>query len=329
MDWFMSIIIILALGITAFSLWKMHRLKQEVWRFAEKAESSLDRLISGKEIGTDEEDIQDTLWGKCKEKFSQAERIWKRKDEASLAEKKQMKELISDISHQTRTPIANMKLYLEFLQEETLSENGTGFLKNLERQADKLDFLLQSMVKMSRLETGIIRIKTEPGNLYDTLTRSVTEIVPKAAKKQIQLSVDCPEDFPLRYDQKWTEEAIFNVLDNAVKYIIPADSCLSHRNVEPGISLEPVGSNGKIHIKVIRQEIFTKIGISDTGKGIAPERQAEIFTRFYREPEVHEQSGVGIGLYLTRKILELQGGYIEVKSETGKGSEFCLYLPND
>lgn len=350
MDWLVIVMIILAVGITAFSLWKLFRLKKEVRLFSEKVELALDRLISGTEIGTDEEDIQDTLWGKCREKFSQAERIWKRKDEANLAEKKQMKEFISDISHQTKTPIANMKLYLEFLQEEALSEKGNEFLKNLEGQADKLDFLLQSMVKMSRLETGIIRIKSEPGNLYDTLARSVTEIVPKAAKKQIELSVDCPEDFPLCHDPKWTEEAVFNVLDNAVKYtlsdevrlphrgmyygmpfgyILPEEFRPSQRNEESGISFEPVNPNGKIHIKATRQEIFTKISISDTGKGIARERQAEIFTRFYREPEVHEQSGVGIGLYLTRKILELQGGYIEVKSEIGKGAEFCLYLPNE
>lgn len=111
----------------------------------------------------------------------------------------------------------------------------------------------------------------------------------------------------LNHDRKWTEEAIFNVLDNAVKY---------------------TDSKGRIEVQVILQEIFTKISIRDNGKGILPERQAEIFTRFYREPEVRDNHGVGIGLYLTRKILELQNGYIEVRSEAGKGSEFCLYLPN-
>lgn len=112
----------------------------------------------------------------------------------------------------------------------------------------------------------------------------------------------------LNHDSKWTEEAIFNVLDNAVKYTAP---------------------KGCIHVKVIPQEIFTKISIQDNGKGILPERQAEIFTRFYREPEVHDIDGVGIGLYLSRRILELQNGYIEVRSEIGTGSEFCLYLPNE
>ena len=307
MDW-MIISIILAAGVITAAGWKVRQLKKEVWQFAEKAERAVDDILSGHGFVEDAEEVQDTLWGKCGGKLAQIDRIWRKKEEAALAEKKQMKELISDISHQTKTPIANMKLYLEFLQEEELSEKGTDFLKSLEGQADKLDFLLQSMVKMSRLEAGIIRIKSEPGNLYETLTKSVTEIVPAAAGKQIELSVDCQEDHFLKHDKKWTEEAVFNVLDNAVKYTEPF---------------------GKIHVKVIRQEIFTKISIADTGKGILPERQAEIFTRFYREPEVHEKSGVGIGLYLTRKILELQGGYIEVKSQAGEGSEFCLYLPNE
>ncbi len=308
MDWMIIISIFLAFGAAAAAGWRAYRLKKEVWQFAARTEQALDDILSGRGLCAEQEEVRDTLWGKCGEKLSQADRIWKQKEEAAVAEKRRMKALISDISHQTRTPIANMKLYLEFLQEEELSERGEEFLKNLGRQTDKPDFLLQSMVKMSRLEAGIIQIKSEPGNLYETLTKSVTEIVPAAAAKQIELSVDCEEAYILRHDSKWTEEAIFNVLDNAVKY---------------------TGPFGKIHVKVIRQEIFTRISISDTGKGILPERQAEIFARFYREPEVHEESGVGIGLYLTRKILELQGGYIEVKSQAGMGAEFCLYLPNE
>ena len=307
MDWISVGSLITAAGAAAAAAWRVRRLKKEVWQFEAKVEQALDDMLSGRETAGNEEEIKDTLWGKCGEKLMRAEQIWRRKEEESLFEKKQMKELISDISHQTKTPIANIKLYLEFLSEEELSEKGRGFLKNLEGQADKLDFLLQGMVKLSRLEAGIIQIRSEPGNLYETLTKSVTAIVPAAAAKRIILSVDCEETYGLRHDKKWTEEAIFNVLDNAVKY---------------------TESYGKIHVKVIRQEIFTRISIADTGKGIPTERQAEIFARFYREPEVHEESGVGIGLYLTRKILELQGGYIEVRSRMGRGSEFCLYLPN-
>ena len=281
--------------------------RKEAELFADQVEEALDTILSGRELREPEEVTEDTLWGKCGEKFWQLSQVWNVKEADALREKKQMKSLISDISHQTKIPLANMKLYQEFLQEEELSEKGREFLRRMEEQTEKLDFLLQSMVKMSRLENGIIQIKKEKGKLQETLTAAVSQIVPAAAQKEMTLHVDCKPDLLLNHDRKWTEEAIFNVLDNAVKYTDP---------------------KGSIEIQVIPQEIFTKISIRDNGKGILPERQAAIFTRFYREPEVHDNHGVGIGLYLTRKILELQNGYIEVHSEAGKGSEFCLYLPN-
>lgn len=281
--------------------------QKEAELFADQVEEALDTILSGRELREPEEVTEDTLWGKCGEKFWQLSQVWNVKEADALREKKQMKSLISDISHQTKIPLANMKLYQEFLQEEELSEKGREFLRRMEEQTEKLDFLLQSMVKMSRLENGIIQIKKEKGKLQETLTAAVSQIVPAATQKEMTLHVDCKPDLLLNHDRKWTEEAIFNVLDNAVKYTDP---------------------KGNIEIQVIPQEIFTKISIRDNGKGILLERQAEIFTRFYREPEVHDNHGVGIGLYLTRKILELQNGYIEVRSEAGKGSEFCLYLPN-
>ncbi|MGL6201341.1 MAG: sensor histidine kinase [Lachnospiraceae bacterium] len=307
MDW-LVIIAVIGAGITAVSGWKMYRMKIEVHAFADQVEKALDNIISGQGLGESEEEEKDTLWGKCGEKFSRVNRIWQKKEETSLLKKRQMEKLISDISHQTKTPIANIMLYVELLEDETLSDKGADFLENLKGQTEKLDFLLQSMVKVSRLETGIIHIKSQQSNLYETLAGAVAEIVPAAAKKRIELFVDCADKMFIRHDKKWTEEAIFNVLDNAVKYTEP---------------------DGSIHVSAVRQEIFTKISIRDTGKGIYPERQAQIFTRFYREPEIHEQNGIGIGLYLARQIVELQNGYIEVRSQPGEGSEFCLYLPNE
>lgn len=282
--------------------------RKEAEHFADQVEEALDIILSGEELKEPEEVTEDTLWGKCGEKFWQLFQSWNAKEADALQEKKQMKSLISDISHQTKIPLANIKLYQEFLQEEELSPKGREFLIRMEEQTEKLDFLLQSMVKMSRLENGIIHIKKEKGKIQETLTAAVSQVVPVAVKKEMTLHVNCEPDLLLNHDRKWTEEAIFNVLDNAVKYTDP---------------------KGQIEVLVVSQEIFTKISIRDNGKGILPERQAEIFTRFYREPEVHDSHGVGIGLYLTRKILELQNGYIEVRSDVGKGSKFCLYLPNE
>ena len=319
MDWRMIILAVICLvsvGIAVVSVWKVYEIKKEVYKFENQVEQALDLMIAGPAFFKNKEsekckqvqveELTDTLWGKCKEKIEKIDQIWKKKEMKSLKEKNQIKELIADISHQTKTPIANMKLYLEFLQEESLSEKGMEFLKNLEGQIEKLDFLLQSMVKMSRLEAGVIQIKCEQYPLYETIARAASEIVPSAAKKEIELYVECDKKIRIRHDRKWVEEAVFNVLDNAVKY---------------------TQQGGHIHVYADCQEIYAKISIRDDGKGILTERQAEIFTRFYREPEIHEQSGIGIGLYLTRKILEMQGGYIEVHSEYGKGSEFCLYLP--
>lgn len=287
--------------------WKLWRLRHEVYSFADHLEQALDCLLSEKKF-TDLEETEDTLWGKISEKLKAVARVWQQKNTEILREKQQMKELISDISHQTKTPIANMKVYLELLQSEAVSARETEFLKNMEGQTEKLDFLLQSMIKMSYLETGSIMIQKREGRLINTLGNAIAAIVPKAEKKQIQLSVDCDGRLSMLHDPKWTEEAVFNLLDNAVKY---------------------TESGGSIHLSVTRQELFTKISVKDTGKGILQERQAQIFTRFYREPEVHDAEGIGIGLYLTRRIIELQDGYVEVRSVPRQGSDFRMYLPNE
>lgn len=297
--------IIILFAVVLVLLWKNYRTKKEARLFAEKVEAALDAIVTGKEW-TIEGELEDSLWGRTGTQLAKAGNVFQKKEEESVREKERVKGLISDISHQTRTPVANIKLYLELLGDEELSQNGQEFLEKIQGQMEKIDFLMQSMVKMSRIETGILQIHKEDKNLYETIRHAVASVVPEAAQKKIALYVDCEEEMFIRHDSKWTEEAIYNVLDNALKY------------TEPG---------GKIHIQAERQELFVKLSISDTGKGIAPERQAEIFTRFYREPEVHDKPGVGIGLYLARTIMELQKGYIEVQSEVGRGASFRLYFP--
>ena len=303
MDWMTAVVIIL-LMIILILLWKNYKTKKDVEIFARQVEDALDAIVTGKEWQAEE--LEDSLWGRTGTQLAKAESIFRKKEADSLREKEVVKGLISDMSHQTRTPLANMKLYMELLEDEKLSENGRVFLSKMRDQMEKIDFLMQSMVKMSRLETGILQIHKENKNIYETIRHAVSNLVPEAATKKIDLYVNCDENMVIFHDSKWTEEAIYNILDNALKY------------TDPG---------GKIHVEAQKQELFYKISISDTGKGIAPERQAEIFTRFYREPEVHDKPGVGIGLYLARKIAEFQKGYIEVPSEVGKGACFSLYFP--
>ncbi len=290
--------------VVVFLAWKMQRQRKEIEAFSGQLEKWLDEMVSGREIIAGK-DTEDSLYGRVGEKISRVNHIWKRKEEEGQKEKEALKELISDISHQIKTPLANIKIYLELLEGEKLLGQANEFVCSIARQTEKLDFLLQGMVKMSRLETGVIHIRKSPALLIETLGRAVQSVVPRAEEKGLSLSAECDEKLMVSHDIKWTEEAVFNILDNAVKYT-------------------PYG--GVIRLTVTVQEIYVKISIKDSGKGIRAERLAEIFTRFYREPEVHGQDGIGIGLYLARKIIELQNGYIEVYSEVGKGSEFQVYL---
>lgn len=306
----MEIIIILAflllVSIVIYMIWKNHCLKRDIYDLMKKLDYSLNELSNGKTLKHVTLQ-QDDLWGMIYEKLCRVSDMYTKKNKEISAEKESLKELVSDISHQTKTPLANIKLYLEILTDEGSLSGNTEPLRKIEKQVDKLDFLLQSMIKMSRLETGTIKIQKTETLLADTLATAISAVVPKADSKNIQIHVEYDEKMSLNHDGKWTGEAIFNILDNAVKY---------------------TPSNGNIHISVEKGEVFTKISICDTGKGIPLERQGTIFTRFYREPEVHDMEGVGIGLYLARKIISMQNGYIEVNSQVGMGSTFSIFLPN-
>ena len=306
MDVMFFIIIFVLAFIAAFALWKYVHLKHDVYEYTEKLDNAISHMLKNEELKTIPHE-NDDLWGKIYERLFRLSYLYTHKNLEISEEKDKLKELVSDISHQTKTPIANIKLYLDMMEDETDFNNNKEYLKKMNSQVDKLDFLLQNIVKMSRLETGTIKIQKQNVPLADTLAKAISNVVIKADKKNIKIDVQYDEQLVLKHDKKWTAEAIFNILDNAVKY------------TEVG---------GNIHIVVCRQELFTKISIEDTGKGIALERQATIFTRFYREPEVHDKEGIGIGLYLARKIITQQNGYIEVQSQAGQGSKFMIYLPN-
>ncbi len=221
-------------------------------------------------------------------------------------ERRELQTLVSDISHQVKTPVANLKMVTDTLLARPVTEQERReFLQGIRSQTDKLEFLVQSMGKASRLETGAVTLEKKDVPLLDTLAQAMSGIVYGAEQKGISVEVQCPDDLRVSHDSKWTAEALFNLLDNAVKYT-------------------PAG--GKISVSVEQWEMYVKLDVTDTGKGIPESRQAAIFRRFYREEEVHDQPGVGIGLYLAREIITRQGGYIKVTSEPGKGSVFSVFL---
>jgi len=223
-------------------------------------------------------------------------------------EKDHIKTLVSDISHQTKTPIANILLYAELLGEQAdLNEESRQLLEQIRSQSSKLSFLIQALVKTSRLETGIISVNPQPTSVGDLIYNSVQAIQTKAEDKGQAITISRAHNLVATFDGKWTEEALVNLLDNAVKY-------------------SPPGST--ISISAASYELFTRIDISDPGIGIREEEYNHIFQRFYRSPAVSQIEGVGIGLYLVREILAAQGGYVKVSSKPNKGAVFSMFLPN-
>lgn len=219
-------------------------------------------------------------------------------------EKDRIKSLIADISHQTKTPIANLLLYSELLMEEDLLPSAKANVDALYNQAEKLRFLIDSLVKLSRLENGIISLSPQPTALQPLLEGIAEQYAAKAAEKGLSLQLH-DTDTAATFDMKWTAEALANVVDNAIKYT----------------------EHGVITISAVSYEMFARIDISDTGPGIPESERSKIFTRFYRSKNAGEQEGVGIGLYLARQILSGEGGYIKVSSIPGKGSTFSVFLP--
>lgn len=220
-------------------------------------------------------------------------------------EKVRINELISDISHQTKTPIANILLYTQLLQESNLSEQDRKCLLALAEQTEKLNFLISSLVKASRLETGIIALSPRKQLIQPLIDEVVEQLKLKAERKHILFNI-CRTKVVAIFDRKWTVEALYNIVDNAVKY---------------------TNENGIISISVIPYQMFCRIDISDNGIGIIKEEITKIFSRFYRSEDVSEYEGVGIGLYLAREILSEEKGYIKVSSVYGSGSTFSVFLP--
>lgn len=267
----------------------------------EKIENMLDNAMNGTfSESTFDESKLSALETKFAHYLSSAETSSKN----MAQEKNRIKALIADISHQTKTPIANLMLYSELLLEDELPASARANAETINHQSEKLCFLIDSLVKLSRLENGIIALSPQHTALQPMLQSIVQQYSAKAEEKGLSLEHNSTDIFAI-FDPKWTAEALANIVDNAIKYT----------------------EHGRITISAESYEMFVRIDISDTGKGISEDEQPKIFTRFYRSKNVQKEEGVGIGLYLAREIISSEGGYIKVSSTPAKGSTFSVFLP--
>lgn len=223
-------------------------------------------------------------------------------------QRESIQRMLSDISHQTKTPLANLRLYSSLLMEEELTPRQREQAQVIFQQSEKLSFLIETLVKLSRLETDVLAVTPKSQPLAPLLERAASQAKAAAEQKGIALQLHLQQQAEMKalYDLRWTAEALGNLLDNAVKYTPPG---------------------GCIQVSATQYELFCRIDVRDNGIGVAEEEQAQIFGRFYRGRQVREQEGLGIGLYLAREIAQKQGGYLKLSSRPGQGSTFSLYLP--
>ena len=267
----------------------------------------LDEMLTEAMSGTFEESRYDeTELSRLESKWKQYLTNSKMSLQRTQVERERIKTLVSDISHQTKTPLSNILLYAQLLQERTEHTEEQELAKQIVTQTEKLEFLIQSLVKMSRLETEVLEVIPAMNPVRSLVERAVEELQAKAEKKQIKVVVsEMEEQLQASYDRKWTLEALCNILDNAVKY-------------------SP--TKGQILVEVKEYEFYVCICVTDEGIGISEEERAQIFGRFYRGRQVQQEEGIGVGLYLAREILQRENGYIKVESKLGEGSSFGIFL---
>lgn len=222
-------------------------------------------------------------------------------------EKDSLKELITNISHQTKTPLTNILMYCELLKESSVGTKEEAYADEIYIHGKKLESLIEALVKMSRLEIGVFQYEKAQTNYTNVIQKVVKQASSRAKNKNINIVVNNDIDRQVFLDEKWVVEAVFNIVDNAIKYS---------------------ASGTTISLESFSYEIFSGIRIRDEGIGIAQEEIPLLFGRFYRGKEVHDIDGIGVGLFLAREIVEGNGGYIKVTSQLGKGSCFDICFPN-
>lgn len=301
----MSIYIIGIIGVIILNIiisglvirWYKNKMLSQYNSFLNKA----DEILSGKRI-----DIvyDESLNSAISERLNRIVEISSMQKEVAEQERDIIKSLLSNISHQIRTPLANITLYAGLLKDELSESSSFRLADKIEKNAEKLEFFMKELLKSSYAEQEIISVNPKIIELDKTIKKCCQSVELDAMKKNIRI---CPEsnNYKVFADPKWTEEVFANIIENAIKYS---------------------SNNTEVTIKPILYESFVCVQIIDNGIGIPEQEQGKIFQRFYRGTNVTDKQGFGIGLYLAREVLRKQQGYMKIKSKLNKGTIVEVFL---
>jgi signal transduction histidine kinase len=219
-------------------------------------------------------------------------------------EKKFLVDLLSDISHQLKTPLSSMMVFNEIMLNKELSkEQRQIFLLQNQKQLERMNWLIQSILKLARLDAKAIQLDKKLQSLNETVQESIDALEGKAVEGKVYIHVKENEEVEFIHDRLWLKEAFINIIKN----------CIEHTPEE-----------GEINIDVTENPIYKRVVIEDTGEGISKDDLPNIFKRFYKAKTSRKTDSVGIGLALAKSIIESHNGMIEAKSQLGKGTKFII-----
>lgn len=282
-------LVVVVIFLLILLLNKRRKYQQELGEIS----TAISLLIAHQSLFQDQR-LQDSMLSKIWDQLFHLQQMNQRTQEKVSHQRDQTQKLITDIAHQLRTPLQNLQTYLEFLEKEEDQEKKEKYLRAIKQSQQKIVFLVDSFVKVSRFENRLIQLKKESIDLKSTLLKALTMVYEKASQKEIHITLDLPDNINYSHDGNWLCEALVNVLDNSIKY--------SSKQTD-------------IVIAVRQNVLLTQIEIRDFGVGIELEEENLVFQRFYRGNRITTEEGYGIGLYLTREIIQQHGGTLRVKRE--------------
>lgn len=281
----MEILIAILFGLSIYLFKTNLDMRKELKSFLQ----TLNNAIDGKEIDTEYDEREISKLKSLLIKFINSNQV---REQKVNIEKEKTKALISDISHQLKTPLANLQLYLELLEKNYSEE----YIEVLKSEIHKLNFLIGSLVESSRLETDMIKLRRENVYLDELVKEVLKELEQNILEKDIEVNLE-EESMAVELDRRWTKEAIHNLLENSIKY-------------------SPNG--GRIAIRLFKSHIFYNLDITNDSENLNDMEKAQIFQRFYRGHNSRRKDGLGLGLFITKEIIEKQNGILSVESKDYK-----------
>ena len=228
--------------------------------------------------------------------------------ESQKQTKEFLQDIISDVSHQIKTPLSALKMYHEIISSNKEdSETVATFSEKSQREIKRMENVIYTLLKLARLDAGIIQMEKAEENVSILMRDVLERFETWAEQDHKEITLTGQDDITFNCDALWMSEAIGNIVKNSLEH------------TKPG---------GNISVQWAQSPLMTQIVIADDGKGIHPEDLYNIFKRFYREKSVSKTEGLGLGLYLARNIIAMQKGYITVHSAPGQGSCFSVFLLN-